>query len=587
MEPRTDAGEHARPPAVFHRSLVEFLEDLPQAARWFWALVVAVGVVAGLGAVALLYLLRAIETLAWHGGEGGSTFLAAVTAASPLRRVLVPTVAGALVAVLSLVTRQPLGGHGTAGIIEAIWLRAGRLRLTRALVRAAVSIVAVAMGASLGREGALIQTGAAAASKLGRVGRVPPHQARLLVACGAAAGIAAAYNVPIGGALFSLEVLLGSFALELFGPIVVSSVVATLISRALVANHPSYLIPHYALMSPGELLRAVFIGPLMGVASALYIVVIDRVAQLADRVPRKLAPLMPVAAMAALGVASLWLPELLGNGYDTVNASLLSAVPLMLLVALPLAKLVATATCAGAGVPGGLFTPSLFYGALLGGAYGALTQRLGGGAPPGAYALLGMGAMLAGTTHASVSAVLIIFELTGDYGLILPLMLGCVVAAGVSRRLVSDSLYTCVLRRRNVQLPEMPRPHWLRTRRVRDVVIDEAERVPPETPVREVVLRLLNLPAGRDLYVVGPDGKLLGVIDLDALAHIPVQARERLATAADVMDTQVHPVRIDQSVADAAAAFAETELERLPVVTRDRELIGTLAKREVLRVGQF
>jgi CIC family chloride channel protein len=364
-------------------------------------------------------------------------------------------------------------------------------------------------------------------------------------------------------------------------------VVGTLISRALVTDHPSYLIPHYQLLTPVELLRALFIGPILGVASALYIRVIDGVAMAADRLPRRLAPFLPVAALAALGVSALWLPQVLGNGYDTVNAALLSELSLLLLVLLPLAKLLATAVCAGAGVPGGLFTPSLYYGALLGGAYGVLTQRLGGTAPPGAFALLGMGAMLAGSTHAPVSAVLIIFELTGDYALILPLMLGCVVAAGVSRRLMPDSLYTVVLRRRHVQLPEMPRPHWLRARRVRDVPITAAERVAPDAPVRQVVLKLLGLPAGHDLYVVADDGRLLGVIDLDALAHIPVQARARLATAAEVMDAAVQPVRIDQTLSEAAAASAQTDLERLPVVTEDRRLVGTIAKRDMLRVGQF
>src|SRR5262249_3211476 len=158
--------------------------------------------------------------------------------ASPLARVIVCTAGGLLVTVVSLVMRRPLGGHGTSGVIEAIWCKAGHLPLGRSVVRGVLSIILVGMGASLGREGALIQGGAATGSWLGERFRMGTDQVRLLVACGAAAGIAAAYNMPIGASLFGLEVFLGSFALELFGPVVVSCVIATLVSRVLIASHP-------------------------------------------------------------------------------------------------------------------------------------------------------------------------------------------------------------------------------------------------------------------------------------------------------------------------------------------------------------
>jgi CIC family chloride channel protein len=569
---------------VFHRSLVEFLGDLPRSARWFWVLVVVTGVLAGLGAVALLYLLLAVQRLAWPPGP---TFQTAVMAAPPWHRVLAPSLAGLMVGVASMIARRPLGGHGTAGIIEAIWLRAGKLPLGRTLVRGALSIVAVGLGASLGREGALIQIGSAAASGMADAAKVSASRARLLVACGAAAGIAAAYNVPIGGALFSLEVLLGSFALDLFGPIVVSSVVATLISRALVSSHPSYEIPHYALRSPIDLARALAIGPVLGVFAALYIWVIDGTAAIFDKVPRRLSSLMPPLGLFAVGLTAIWFPQVLGNGYDTVNAALQSGLTLRLLLVLPMLKMVATAVCAGSGVPGGLFTPSLFYGGLLGAAYGWLTQGLGGHVSPGAFALLGMGAMLAGTTHASVSSVLIIFELTGDYGLILPLMLCCVAAAAVSRRLSPDSLYSSALRRHNVVVPAMPQPQWMRGRRVRELVSPRADRVGAATPIRRVVLILLDLPKGHDLYVTGGDGRLLGVIDLDGLARVPPENRPQLSIASDVMDPSVPAVPIDATVSEAAITFQDTELERLPVVAPGKILVGTVAKREVLRHGAF
>lgn len=580
----TPIDTSAAPGERFHDGVVDFLRFLPHTARRFWALVLVLGVLVGLGTALLLLLLQAVQRLAWPFAD---TFLAGVEAAPRWRRIAVPVAAGLLVSLTALLGRRRLGGHGTSGIIEAIWIRSGRLRLTRALLRGVVSIISVGMGASLGREGALLQIGSATGSFLGTRLEVRTDRLRLLVACGAAAGIAAAYNVPIGGALFGLEVLLGSFALELLGPIVVACVTATVISRVLVANHPSYVIPRYELSSI-DIVGACILGPLCGAASALYVRIIGATAGLFDRVPARWSFALPPPALLLLGVVSIWLPELLGNGYDTVDAALRNHLSLALLVALPLCKLAATALCSGAGVPGGLFTPSLFYGAILGGAYGHLVARLlpGCGAP-GAYALLGMGAVLAGTTHASVSAVIIIFELTSDYGVILPLMLACVLSTVVSRRLEPDSLYTAPLTRRRLTLPEMPRPHWLRAGRVRAMIRPAPESILPSTPFQAVVMRLLELPPAHDLYVTDVDGAYLGVIVLDALkGHIGDRELLDMVTAADVMDQDLPPLTTDTSLADAIARFGETDLERLPVIEPDsRRLVGTVAKRDVLRAG--
>ncbi|MCY1041402.1 chloride channel protein [Corallococcus sp. bb12-1] len=566
--------------------LRRILRGLLGQERRFWVLVVGVGLISGLGAVALLAVLRFTQHLFWQSNT--EHFLAGALASPGWRRFLVPVLGGALVTLVSLIVGQPLRGHGTAGIIESIWVKSGRLPFPRALLRGFVSIIAVALGAPLGREGALLQTGAASGSALSGWLRLGPGQARLLVACGASAGIASAYNVPIGAALFGLEVLLGSFALELFGPIVVSCVVATLVSRTLIADHPSYVIPHYALTHPRELLLALMLGVLVGGASALYVRGINFTSDLLDRLPAWLTPFMPLVAMTLVGATALAGPYLMGNGYDSVNMALHGTLPLTLLLLLPLAKLAVTSLCAGAGVPGGLFTPSLFFGALLGGAFGMLVERvLPGGAPSGAYALLGMGAVLAGTTHASVSAVLMIFEMTGDYDLILPLMLAAVVAAVVSRRLEPESLYTSVLVKRDVHVPASV-PHWLREEGVRSMLSPVTLRVPPSAPFDEVVVLLLEQPPGADLYVTDAEGRLLGVITLDALkGHLPDHSLLQATVAADVMDSGVQPITPDLSLSEVAARFGRTSLEQLPVVDGDRHLLGALSKGDLLKRGRF
>ncbi len=281
-------------PPLFFRSLRDFLRVLPGAAQRFWVLVIATGVLSGAGAGALLAVLRIVQRLAWPRAE---TFVGAVEAASPLHRVAVPVLAGVAVSVFALLSRLPLSGHGTARIIEAIWYRGRELALGRTLARGASPSARSAMGASLGREGALVQTGAAAGSWLATRLGVEERQARVLVACGAASGIAAAYDVPIGGALFGLEVLLGSFALELLGPIVVSCVVATAVSRTLPGAHLEYVIPEYELLRPSEILLGLALAPLFGLASAVFVRVMG-LGGGAARSPAALGAAAPSAARA-------------------------------------------------------------------------------------------------------------------------------------------------------------------------------------------------------------------------------------------------------------------------------------------------
>ncbi len=224
-----------------------------------------------------------------------------------------------------------------------------------------------------------------------------------------------------------------------------------------------------------------------------------------------------------------------------------------------------------------------------GGAAGELVGRVFPGAvPPGAMALVGMAAVLAGTTHAAVSSVLIIFEMTGDYGVILPLMLTAAVAAATSRAIEPDSLYTAPLRRRGVGLPELPRPEWLRRAPVAALVVPDAERVGPNVPFEDVLKKLLSLPPGHDLYVTTDDGELLGVIQLDALkGTISDQAHLGMIVAGDVVDRSVEPITTTTMLDEVARRFQTTDLERLPVVDERRRLAGTVAMRDLLGRGVF
>jgi len=584
LGPRAPRPRLAR---VFHDTLGGYLRELSPPSRRFWMLVPLTGIIAGIGAVAGVHFMQLVQEIAWHGS---GSLLDVARAAPWWRRLIVPTLAGLLIVVVSLGLGPAAEGHGSSEILESIWVRSGRVPLRAALARGFLTLVAVAMGASVGREGALIYFGAAAASWIGRRANVDADQLKLLVACGASAGIAAAYNTPIGGALFGLEVFLGGLALELYGPIIFATVTATLISRTLLEDHPSYVIPPYKLTHARELVLYLVLGALVGVVSALFVRTVEMTARWSQLVSKRVKRILPIAALAILGASGIAYPQLFGNGYDTVNQALVGALPLGLILALPLLKLAVSALCASSGVPGGLFTPSLFVGALTGAAFGTAAHWLWPNVVPstGGYVLVGMAAILAGSTHATMAAALMMFEMTGSYGVILPLLAACVISAVVSRALTPESIYTAPLKRKGVELPRITRPAWMQRTGVASLVRVDAPKVEPQTRLGDVVAKMATLPEGDDLFVVGEASELYGVITLETLREVLADLPDLdLVVAADIME-RAGPVSVDASLWEATRRALAAESTRLPVVSprEGNRFVGTLAIPDVLAAAR-
>jgi H+/Cl- antiporter ClcA len=324
-------------------------------------------------------------------------------------------------------------------ITAAIWFQAGRLPALRTLGSAVLSVIIVGMGAALGREGAPKQAGAVIANVMSDRVRLSDEQRRLLVACGAGAGMAAAYGVPLGGALFSLEVLRGALALRFVLPALLTAIVATGVSWAFLPDMPTYVIPLYkgSISSVGWALVA---GPIVGLVSVLYV----RAVAWADaHKPVGWSRLWaPIVVLGLLGAASIPFPQLLGNGRDVAELALTGQLSPLLLGALFLLRPLATVACLGSGAPGGLFTPSLAIGAMLGGLLGWAWSWLWPGVPPGLFALAGAAAMLAATTQGPISAIVLVMELTGfARAAILPLLLAVTTATLIARTIEPRSIY--------------------------------------------------------------------------------------------------------------------------------------------------
>jgi chloride channel protein, CIC family len=407
----------------------------PGAVR-FWLAVLLTGAGAGLSAAALTRLLEAVERLTWQGT--GTDLLVAAQRTGAWRHVFILLGAGLATGAGQILLRRLSSGNGI-DTTAAIWFHAGRLPALRTLGSALLSVVIVGMGASLGREGAPKQAAAVFANVFSERWSLSDEQRRLLVACGAGAGLAAAYGVPVGGALFALEVMRGVLGLRFVLPAMVTSLVGAAVSWIALPNAPVYVIPAWN-NSTSVIVWALLAGAIAGVASVGYVRLVTWAERGKPEGARRVAA--PVLGLGLLGIVSIWFPQVLGNGRDISQLAFADQAAPALMLALIFLKPAMTALCVRVGAPGGLFTPSLTMGAMLGGVLGHAWSAFWPGAPPGLCALVGAGAVLAATTQGPISTVVLMMELTGrDRSFILPLLIGVTTATLVARTIDIRSIY--------------------------------------------------------------------------------------------------------------------------------------------------
>ncbi len=411
----------------------------PGAGR-FWLAVLLTGILTGVWAAALTQLLEIVQRFTWGGN--GTDLLSNAEHASAERHLFALIGAGLVVGAGQIILKQLTSANGI-DTTAAIWFHAGRMPAVRTLGSAVLSIFAVGMGASLGREGAPKQAGAVMANFSADFGRLSDEQRQLLVACGAGAGMAAAYGVPLGGALFALEVMRGMLALRYVLPALFTALIATGISWIVLPNAPTYNIPSYSSPLPIHI-WALLAGVITGVVSVGFI----RMIRWADRNrPRGWQRfVLPSLGLGVLGLLSIPFPQLLGNGKDVSQLAFTGQVAPLLMLALMLLKPAAIVLCMRSGVPGGMFTPSLTFGAMLGGVLGHAWSWFWPGIPPGLFALLGAAGVLSATTQGPISTVVLLMELTGrDRSFILPMLIIAGISTLVARSIEPRSIYDAKL----------------------------------------------------------------------------------------------------------------------------------------------
>ncbi len=544
---------------------------------------VAVGVAAGYGSVALRTLIGWVQQVG-YGFDGEN--LGEITL--PWWQVLlVPALGGLLAGPVIYLLAREAKGHGVPQVMEAVTVSEGVMRPRIAIAKTLASALTIGSGGSSGREGPIVQIGSAIGSAFGQALRLSGRRLRTLVGCGAAGGIAAAFNAPVAGALFSLEIILGDFGVSHFSPIVISSVTATVVSRHYYGDFPAFQAPPYNLVSAWELLIYALLGVLAGIASVAYARALHRTENFFDKKVPGPGWLKPAIGGLLLGALAIKLPEILGVGYGAINQALHGDMKIWLLLALVGGKILATSLTLGSGGSGGIFAPSLFIGAMTGGFVGSIAHQAfpNTTAVPGAYALVGMGALVAGVTHAPITAIVMLFELTNSYHIILPLMISCIIATLVAQRLDRESIYTRKLVDRGIDIHRGQDLNVLRSIRVSDLLQPGTLTVPRGEALGSLVEHLGDLPQSR-VYVVDEQGKLTGAVTMHNIRRALLHREELkdLLIAGDLEDRDLASVTPEDTADHALRLLRQESAEELPVVdVNDPErLLGTVSRRTLL-----
>jgi len=553
------------------------------------ALSLIVGVGSGFGAIAFRWLISK-ATLIFSGTEDYSA-----TTGNPPNHwvpwlgaffiVLAPAVGGLIYGPLVHRFAREARGHGVPEVMYAIHKRGGRIPAKVALVKGLASAITIGSGGSVGREGPIVQIGAAMGSSLARLARLPESRVRMLVACGAAGGIAATFNAPIAGVFFALELLLGSFAVSSFGAVVLSSVVASVIGRAFLGDDPFLVLPEFSVNGHVEYLLYIVLGLLAAAVALVFVKVLYGIEDLSDKIWKGPEWLRPGVGGLLLGLLLLVLPQMYGVGYPVLENAVSGEYVIWFLLVLLVGKMLATSLTIGIGGSGGVFAPSLFLGAALGAAFGQTMNILFPSLDinPGAYALVGMAAVFSGAARAPITAVIILFELTGEYTIILPLMLAVVVATGASAALSKDTIYTKKLLRRGIDInAHSPNPA------LRETTVGRSMDAPPQSLRTNMSVdeasKLFLAARRRSLPVLTSKGEFVGV----------VRAGAAMSALAD--DDDSHQVTVGQIIEWRTYLSPETTLDGaldsmleedandgLPVLDSRGTLVGWLHQDAVLR----
>jgi len=564
--------------ALFHLSETNILISL--------AIVVGIGT--GFGALAFISLIEyARELFFGYSADALSGILKAGEDGYKWWIIAIPAAGGMLAGPIIYYFAREAKGHGVPEVMDAVARRGGIIRPRVAAVKALASAICIGSGGSAGREGPIIQIGSAIGSTIGQIFRMSGNRVKILVGCGAAAGISAVFNAPIAGIIFSLEIILGDFAIRTFAPVLLSSVLASVVTRLFLGNHPAFDVPAYELVSAWEIPLYVVLGGVCAIVAVLFTRVLGWSETFFDNL--KIPEISkPAIGGLLLGVLGVFYPQVFADGYKTIDVALYGRMAFGLLFILIFLKIIATSLTLGSGNSGGIFAPSLFMGAMAGGAFGTLVHSIFPTitATPGAYALVGMAAVVGGTTHAPITAILIIFEMTNDYRIILPLMIAVTFSTLGARHLFRHSIYTIKLAARGIFLKAGKDLSVLKAIKTYEVMDRNYETIAPRTHLKEIIYKIES---SRESYfmMVDDNNRLTGIISFQDLRGVLTKSGlHDLVIAQDIAHTDLITVTPEEDLEQAREKFAVQAMKLLPVVDpkNDNKILGVLRYDDMMTI---
>jgi len=536
---------------------------------------VVVGVMTGFLVVAF------IKSIHWM-----TAFCFNLTISGTWRVIFIPVIGGLLVGPLVAFLAPEAKGHGVPEVLKAIALRGSKIRPMVGIVKVVASVLSIGSGFSVGREGPIVQIGAALGSAIGQFFKMPESRIRNLVACGAAAGVAGVFNTPIAGVMFASEVILRDFGANALSTVVVAAVSSSIISRIFLGDHPSFTVPLFHLHDSSEIFLYFGLGILSALAAVSFMVILEwsEVRFENWRVP---GWLKPACAGLLVGCLGFLFPQIFGSGLTGIQDALHGNLTLQILLSLIIVKMLATSISLGGGSSGGVFAPLLFIGAVLGGAFGQLASKHYGFpiAPSGAYALVGMASVFAAAARAPITAILIVFELTGSYSMILPIMIAVVTATSIAQMIQKDSIYLGKLKRKGMDVKSFEEARVLEGLKVSDAMTQDFYTVRQDTTAREL-FELMSKNMTKSVFVVDHNNKLSGIIRAAEINRILLLEDDNFLIADDIADDFKEFSFPDEPLNEAAKLMAVQHFTEIPVVDsfNTSKIIGVLKSENIFRV---
>lgn len=553
---------------------------LSTSAKSMLVLSAFVGLGVGLAAVLFRWMIDLFHGFFFTTLQGWLSFMGGYAI------IIIPAIGAVLFSPLIYYFAREAKGHGVPEVMLAMEQNGGRIRPIVAVVKSLASSLCIGSGGSAGREGPVVQLGSALGSTFGQVLRLNDEKTKNLVACGAAAGIAATFNAPIGGLFFALEVILRDFSTRRLGNVVIASVTASVVAKILLGNEHFIATPPYSINSPVELLFYIGLGLVIAPLAVFFVKSLYKFEDVFEALKTH-ELVKPIIGALFLGAIGLFFPQVFGVGYENIEGAVNATTLLHLLLILIPLKMLAVCFTLGSGGSGGVFAPSLVMGSLVGGAFGMILSFIfpGLGIEPGAYALVGMAAFFAASAHAPMAAFLIMFELTGDYLIILPLMLAVTITTAFSEKLHRESIYTLKLIRRGINIKKERVRDIMESIKVGEILGKLGASVLPSAPIDEII-RLVEKENRASLTVVDSEGVYHGLITIDVIIMLlrNSEALQYVVVAEDIAKN-VPCIEESASLKEAMKSLVESEMDVLPVVRvvdEGTKLTGTISKHDLL-----